>query len=284
MSFLQRIDECNTYDPGRFRPFRVGDAEVGHIRRDLAPSVLAFDAVFEERGEAIALAGRLTDFAERSEAVDGVLRRLAEQGRIGGWRGEMYPVTTAYLAPPLLQIERAAAPLFGIRCYGVMVNGFVRDGRDGGDIAIWVGRRSRSKPTWPGMLDVFVGGGQPIGVGLMDNLVKEAAEEAALPAALAGRARQVGAITYRMETQEGLRPDVEFNFDLELPADFQPRNTDGEIEEFYLWPAARVIEIVRETREFKPNCSLAMIDFFIRHGLLTPDEPDYLEILRGLRR
>lgn len=281
MSFLDRIDDCNTHDPGRFRPFRVGDVQVGHIRRDLAPALLDFDAVFEERGETIALADRLTDFAARSEAVDGVLRRLAEQGRIGGWRDEMYPVTTAYRAPPLLQIERAAAPLLGVCCYGVMINGFVRDS-DG--IAIWVARRSRTKPTWPGMLDVFVGGGLPIGVGLMENLIKEAAEEAAVPAGLAGRARQAGAVTCRFETREGFRRHVEFTFDLELPADFQPRNTDGEIEEFDLWPAARVMQTVRETGEFLPSGNLAMIDFFIRHGLLTPDEPDYLEILKGLRR
>ena len=51
---------------------------------------------------------------------------------------------------------------------------------------MWIGRRARDKPTFPGMLDNFVAGGQPIGIGLMDNLIKEAAEEAGVPAAVIG--------------------------------------------------------------------------------------------------
>jgi len=62
-----------------------------------------------------------------------------------------------------------------------------------------------------------------------------------------------------------------------------PRNTDGEIVEFYLWPIDKVAEIVRETTEFKFNCNLVIIDFLIRHGFILPEEPDYLEILAGLR-
>ena len=47
---------------------------------------------------------------------------------------------------------------FGARAYGVHVNGYVRT-PDGG-IELWVARRSKTKPTWPGMLDHIVAGGQ----------------------------------------------------------------------------------------------------------------------------
>lgn len=31
--------------------------------------------------------------------------------------------------------------------------------------------------------------------------------------------------------------------------------------------------------EFKPNCGLILVDFFVRHGIVTPEnEPNYLEI------
>jgi len=36
---------------------------------------------------------------------------------------------------------------------------------------------------------------------------------------------------------------------------------------------------------FKPNCSLVLLDFFIRHGIITPEnESDYLEIGSRLHR
>ena len=85
-----------------------------------------------------------------------------------------------------------------------------------------------------------------------------------------------------MERPEGLRRDLLFNFDLELPANFEPVNTDGEISEFYLWPIEQVIEAVRDTDEFKFNCSLVIIDFLIRRGFIEPDHADYVELVRGL--
>ncbi len=148
---------------------------------------------------------------------------------------------------------------------------------------MWIGRRALDKANSPGKLDQLVGGGQPAGDSVLDTLLKESAEEADMAAGLAGRAVPVGAITYRTERSEGLRRDILYVFDLELPADFVPRNTDGEISEFHLWPIEQVIETVRDTDEFKFNCALVVIDFLIRHGYIGPDEPDYLALVHGLR-
>ena len=47
----------------------------------------------------------------------------------------------------------------------------------------------------------------------------------------------------------------------------------------------KVAERVRDSFDFKFNCNLAIIDFLIRHGILTPEnEPDYVDIVLGLRR
>ncbi len=93
-----------------------------------------------------------------------------------------------------------------------------------------------------------------------------------------------GAISYRMETALGVRNDVLFVYDLEVPAEFTPRNTDGEIVAFALMDAADVIERVRAGDDFKFNVNLVIIDFALRHGLVTPAEPDYLELVIGLHR
>ena len=87
----------------------------------------------------------------------GVLGQLRDEGTLTGWREELYPVLTAFHAEPLALVERAAAPYFGIKAYGVHVNGFVEteQGQE-----LWVAMRSSSKPTWPGRLDHIVAGGQ----------------------------------------------------------------------------------------------------------------------------
>jgi hypothetical protein len=78
---------------------------------------------------------------------------------------------------------------------------------------------------------------------------------------------------------------VLFVFDLDIPADFTPRNTDGEIAEFQLMPARDIVARVRESDDFKFNVNLVIIDFALRNGLITPDdEPDYVAIVTGLRQ
>lgn len=280
MSFLDHIATCNEHDLGNFLPFDVAGERVGWIKKPFAGRLEAHPDTFVVSGDGVSLATGLDDYPARSAAVDGVLRKFADRGLIPGWRGEYYPVGADFSGPHLMEMERAAVPYFGVRAYGVHVNGYVRDGAD---IHMWIARRSGGKQTYPNMLDNMIAGGQPVGISLNDNVVKEAWEEAAVPRELAARARPVGAISYCQETELGLKPDVMFNYDMELPPDFVPANTDGEVSEFYLWPAEKVMEVVETTAEFKFNCNLVIIDFCIRHGLIGPDREDYLALVRGLK-
>jgi isopentenyldiphosphate isomerase len=282
VSYLDRIAECNAYDPANFVPFVVAGAPVGQIKHGFARRLRDFGDAFSVTDGGVTTAPGLDTYEARTAAADGALQRLAEAGDIPGWRGEAYPVGGPFAGPHLMAMERAAIPFFGVRAYGIHVNGFVRD--EDGAIRMWIARRAAGNQTYPGMLDNMIAGGQPIGIGVMENVIKEAAEEAAVPFELARRAVAAGEVSYRQETADGFKPDVMFAFDLELPATFRPTNTDGEVAEFYLWPVERVMETVAETREFKFNCNLIVIDFLIRHGLIGPERPDYVEIVEGLRR
>jgi hypothetical protein len=281
MSFLDHIAACNDHDLNNFLPFIVAGERVGWVKRGFARRLSDFPDAFAVTGDGVSLAPGLDDYDARARAVDAALRKLADQGLISGWRGEYYPVGKSFHGPHLMEMERAAVPFFGVRAYGVHVNGFIRDGAE---LHMWIARRSGGKQTFPDMLDNLVAGGQPVGISLHDNVVKEAWEEAAIPAGLAARARPVGAISYCQETEQGLKPDLMFNYDMELPADFVPDNTDGEVAEFYLWPMEKVMQVVETTTEFKFNCNLVIIDFCIRHGLIGPDREDYLDLVQGLRR
>ena len=281
MSLLDRIRECNVHDLSRFVPFTVAGVRVGWVKKTFIERLEAFPEVFEASERGVAMAPGLATPEARTEAATSALRQLADEGVIEGWRDEYYPVGTSFTAPPLMLMERAAVPFFGVRAYGIHVNGVVRDG---GDTRLWIGRRAPDKHTFPDQLDNLIGGGQPAGIGLLDNLMKEAEEEASIPPDLAATAAPVGLVSYCCETEYGLKPDVLFLYDLELPSDFVPVNRDGEVAEFMLWPVERVLETVAETQDFKFNCNLVCIDFAVRHGFVAPDEPDYVEIVQGLRR
>jgi 8-oxo-dGTP pyrophosphatase MutT (NUDIX family) len=182
---------------------------------------------------------------------------------------------------PVFRLDRGAVPFFGVRAYGVHLNGYRRDG---GRLHLWVGRRAPDKRVDPDKLDNIVAGGIGNGYGAAATLVKEADEEAGVPAGLIARAVAVGAISYRMETELGIRDDVLFVYDLEMPVEFLPKNRDGEIVEFTLVPADSVIERVRTTRDFKFNVNLVILDFALRHGLLRAEDPEYLDVASGLHR
>ena len=280
MSFLDRIAECRGWEPDDYRPFTIDDMVLGRVPHDLAARLADFPKVFDVSGHAVSLVLELSGFAERTAAVAEVLHHMRDAGEIPRWRDEVYPVLRHWGDAPLLTMERAAVPLFGLRAYGVHLNGFLR-GPEG--LSLWVARRAENKATAPGKLDHLAAGGQPHGIDVKQNLIKECAEEAGMAPGLAARAVPVGIVSYRCAREEGLRDDVLFCFDLEVPADFVPENTDGEVESFALWPLSRVMETIRDSDEFKFNVSLVILDFAVRHGILGPDDPDYEEIIAGLR-
>ncbi len=281
MSFLDRIDTCNRYDLNHFVPFCVNGLRVGWFKHAFAEHLANWPRVFQVGPTVVKLNPELDSFSQRTEAVRDVIQELVRAGVIARHHGELYPVTATTRQKALLVIDRSAAPYFGIRAFGQHLNGFVRDGEE---LKMWVGRRVSTKWNAPSKLDNMVAGGLPHGIGLAQNLEKECWEEAAIPAELAARALPAGAVTYCVETEQGLKPDVILCYDLELPHDFVPSSTDGSVENFYLWPVQKVAEVVRDTEEVKANCNLVMIDFMIRRGFITPSEDDYLELTLGLRK
>ncbi|KAJ7296831.1 hypothetical protein O6H91_Y097100 [Diphasiastrum complanatum] len=193
---------------------------------------------------------------------------------------EMYPVVSSFGGALLFSMERSAVPFFGIKAYGVHMNGYViQDGQK----SLWIARRSKTKQTFPGLLDHLVAGGQPVGLTCKRNLIKECEEEAGIPENIAQRAIPVGAVSYEDINGQVLKRDVLFCYDLELPVDFQPYNKDGEVERFTLVPIAEVENIIWNTTSFKSNCVLVILDFLFRHGYIEPERKGYLQLFQSLR-
>lgn len=235
----------------------------------------------------------LSSEQERSAALKQLCNNWRQDSKfevLEGWRNELYPVynpsKTLYFV-----IERSAACLFGLVTYGSHITGYIPAERPD-NFQIWVPRRSYSKPTWPGKLDNTVAGGLGFPAGPWETAIKECSEEAGLePKYVEYRLKTVGVVTYEFQLEHTTaketgvyQPEVEYIYDLVMDKDTVPHPEDGEVHEFNLLTVDQVREKLLGG-EFKYNCALVMIDFFIRHGIITPEnESDYIEIVGHCHR
>ncbi|KAE8269387.1 hypothetical protein A4X09_0g2948 [Tilletia walkeri] len=219
---------------------------------------------------------------QRSKALQTLAEKWRDEGHfpypLDGWRNELYAIwgpgrTIAF------RLERAACALWGVATYGVHLSAYTPDMR------VWIPRRAANKATWPSYLDNTVAGGITAGDSQGESVVRECWEEAGFPEDLVRKhIKATGVITYVHKANEGfVQPEIEYVYDLALPsADIIPQPVDGEAESFELMSFEQVDKLIRQAR-FKPNCALVLIDFFIRHGLITAEsEPDYVEIAAKL--
>ncbi|UQC82114.1 NUDIX domain-containing protein [Colletotrichum lupini] len=183
-----------------------------------------------------------------------------------------------------VSIERFPAPLFGISSRGAHMTAYVKTSEG---MKIWVPRRSAHLFTFPNLLDTTVAGGVKAEDSPFDCIIAEATEEASLPADFVKEnARAVGAVTYcSLNKQKGtFFPTVLYVYDLELPESIEPQPGDDEVSGFKLMSIDQVKDAMLG-EQFKPNCVLVMLDFFIRHNTITSENNDeYLEIVTRMRR
>lgn len=285
--YFHKVKLCNRGSDKQleFLPFVIEGNVVGFIHNRFVEHLRSFNDVFVfpkdggPFGHCVSLHPLLKTAEERTSALGYVIEHLGEE-HIPGIRNELYPVKSSFDKPVFFSLERAAAPYFGIKAYGVHMNGYVEiDGQK----HLWIAKRSHTKSTYPGMLDHLVAGGLPHGIDCQENVVKECEEEAGIPRSISIRANAVGAVSYMDIDGDRYKRDVLFCYDLKLPESFVPKNEDGEVESFKLIPVKQVAEIIRKTQFFKPNCAIVIIDFLFRHGYISPENYGYLDLLRSLR-
>ncbi|KAL4931621.1 thiamine pyrophosphokinase-related protein [Aspergillus undulatus] len=305
-SYLDLVDQCDRFpyyqdDPAaytahmtKYHSFKVQgcDSVLGYIlnevvdKFDWSPESWTIDPT----NRTVTLIAAPTP-AERNLAIAQTIEKAAKNDSFAvlrGWRNEPYPV----YGPGgefLLEMERSASPLFGIASYGIHATAYVEDEYG---LKLWIPRRSKTKQTYPSMLDNTVAGGMSTGEKPYECLVREAMEEASLPEDIVrANAVGVGCVSYayvrddRAGGETGLvQPEVEYVYDIRLPAEVVPKPNDTEVEEFCLLTIEETKKALAN-REFKPNCAVVLVDFFIRHGIITPEnEKDFLQIITRLHR
>ncbi|EPQ30340.1 uncharacterized protein PFL1_01866 [Pseudozyma flocculosa PF-1] len=314
-SFLDILHQCHNCDPwadDSLHPFVLDGVQIGFLRpevlraceQDIAwrrkegkPAVLLVGLFGGDGGrggkqpkKAITFDAAVSSADARTAGMASVTERWRDLGLfpdpLEGWRNELYAV---YGAPSssssrrrneiAFKLERAACALFGVATFGVHLTAYTPS------YQIWVPRRSATKSTWPGYLDNSVAGGIVAGDEAWSSMVRECEEEASLDAAyVEERCKTVGVLSYFYKTRAHgwIQPEVEYVYDLCVEEETVLRPCDGEAESFVKMPVDEVVQRIK-AGEFKPNCCLVLLDFFIRHNLITPErEPAYRAIVAQL--
>lgn len=258
----------------QFLPFVHEGKAVGMVRRDFICLFEPFNFVITDQ---------FISFKEPNETAH-YYNTLVEEmllhwknlnfPALKGWRNEKYAVKLSDNTSIL--VERGAIAIFGFTSYGCHINAFYKKGNT---TFMWVGKRSMNKATYPGYLDQMVAGGISASTGILETVIKECMEEANVCDALAKQAKFVSTISYIEETAAGIAPGIEYIFDLIVEEDFIPFCNDGEVEEFYLWDIATILERIDE---FKPNCAAVIIDFCIRHSIADPQDPKFMDLFHSI--
>ncbi|KDO34310.1 hypothetical protein SPRG_19124 [Saprolegnia parasitica CBS 223.65] len=277
----------NRFAPATYAPLLVGQRTVGLVAKERVSALKRFPDVFSEATpDRIQVHPHLAHEAARTRAMMRVARALQASGDIEEtWKQEDYGARDAS-DQVVFRVDRSAAAFFGITQCGCHLNGYVRHGPRPDDVSVWMGLRHASRALWPHKWDSIVGGGLPLDISPWDNMLKEASEEAMFSADdIAHLMRSVGVVSYVHSEKEGLKHNTMFVFDACLPDSLVPRCDGDEVERFELWPIHKALALVEASPEsFKPDICLLLIDFGLRHGILTPDNTAaYTSLVHSLR-
>jgi len=289
-------------DPTKYTKFRSsywefhlrgGSGPYGYILEDVVEKMQWGDA-WEVNRQEKRVTPKLSELVQSERET---IRKTMEEARekdlfevLRGWRNETYLIYGPKNPHEKeVTMERAGSPLFGINTYGVHMTVYVQTEQG---MKIWVPRRVKHKQTYGGMLDNTAAGGISNGEQPFECMVREAAEEASFPEDLVrSNAKPCGTVSYihvrdeRAGGETGLfQPECQHIYDMEVGADVVPKPGDNEVEDFYLWTVEEVQKAMAEG-QFKPNCAAVLLEFFVRHGILTAEnEKDYAEIVSRLHR
>lgn len=279
-AYLDCVDRNNRHDLSSVLPFMIDGKILGYITKGFGDHLSKdYPDAFLRTPSEITFSPEISTFEERTAFFDTLLDELLLKGLIEKPRDEYYAIAENFGDTPLFKIKRGASPYFGFKNYGLHLNAYVK--RPDG-LYMWIAKRSGQKNVAPHKLDQMVAGGQPYGLSIAENLEKESFEEAHLLPEQLAEAKSVGVLRYRRQTGYKFRRDYIFTYDLELTDDFFPQNNDGEVDSFQLMSLQEIISHLEAPDDFKFNSALVIIDFFIRHGIIKPDEPGYFNLTQRL--
>ncbi|KAG9193759.1 hypothetical protein G6011_03794 [Alternaria panax] len=181
---------------------------------------------------------------------------------LGFWAGELFPIYSAE-DEHMLDLDSSGVNTFGIVNYSCHLIAYVTT--DDG-LRYWVPRRTKTKLTFPAMLDNRVVESLTSGETRIDCVVRECLEEASIPTEYTrANIRFYGSLSYQMtqadDGRQGHQHQVQYLCEIEIPEDAMPVPCDQEVQSFHLMALDKVVSALRNG-EFKLNCAMTWMAFF----------------------
>ena len=240
-------------------------------------------------------------FERRSAVLDSVTDQLLSLGVISRKHSDMYPVspfieqTTTSNQQNFALVNRSTAPYLGIDSVGVHLHCYVCKEKNK-PTGVWLAKRAPNKSHHPNYWDPTVAGGQPVELSLYENIIKEAHEEAGVPAEWLRADSVTGETVFTDHTHDPLtmttaKPDgsclkrsIYYSFDLRVPHEWTPTAVDGEVSEFKLLSISELEEELRYGNSIRPAMRSVLLDFMMRHGLWEGSAYELDELDNAMRR
>jgi isopentenyldiphosphate isomerase len=271
-------------DPNAYRSFmrnfyylKICDVEepIGYIHKSfVAQMKWAKSWSVDESTSSLTLNGGST-VEERSHIIQKTLQSGEQEGLVENhkiWGEALFPIY-AKDGYHVFNIDLCGLDIFGVICQGVHLTAFVRTVNGP---RYWVQRRGRDKLPFPGMLDNTVASNLLVGEKPLEKLIRKAGTEASIPASyLIEHVIPCGTVTYQMATTAagapGCQRHVQHVYELELPDNFRPRSSDGEVEGFELMTISEIGDALMNG-EFASWRVMTWIAHFKRRGIISATE------------
>ncbi len=280
MSLLTKVKNLNNFfDKNQFVNLICHDDKIGLVHKKIAKIILKSKLPFLSKSNNLIF--KENKKKKLNLTLENICELLIKKKFIKRATGEKFPCVLSLGRREYFVLDRALVEYLGIRGYGVHMIAFVKKKKK---IKIWIPLRAKNKRVEPNKLDNTVAGGIAAGESVYEALKRESAEEASLDKNILKNAFQSGSINYSWRNKDfSIRRDTLFIYDLELSENIIPKNTDGELVNFKLYDAEKVISKIQNTNDFKKNCALVLASFFIRRGMInSKNEKNYEEVCRLL--
>jgi hypothetical protein len=289
MSLLRLIERYKNVDYTGLIPVVVPhDAKqtvIGWTKDDVAQKLSRLGDTWIYDANCLTLNPIYADYQSRTDAVDVNMLEASEQGVLpekpdySAIGGDDWYIVGAHRFHPLFEMRRFYSIFLGVRRYASRINAYHGD-------QMWISTRGTGVHEYAGALDNLVTAGQVAGRTIYEHALVEAHEEAGLSEQDCAAMRSTGMIHIARHTSAGFVFDENiYVYDLDTQGSITPSIVnEWETAKIELWSFDKILETVKTTDQFRPEASLCLIDFFIRHGVITPDnDPDYDALCFGLR-